>query len=331
VFSDPTIGDTDFDGLPDLLEQLIGTDPRNVDTDGDGLLDFDEFASFGEFFQNNFLFRGFFLTDAGSQKIGSNPRSQDTDGDGLTDSFERLTGWRVLSVGDNVARDVKPNLLFADSDFDGLSDSQEYVGADLIRPGFPGDSGDATDPTDPDTDGDGVLDGDEVAAGTNPLRPDLAVNISVGGLTLASALGSIGGWDFEITAEVIGQAPVVIANNQTFTECTNDEFSSIPGCEGTFGLFGFGFGAFNVSDLDELCTANATLTMLDGETLVIRTRIEATICDLLFGCLSESTESFEFTDLQTAGFIQLTIDLESTGVPGIPACDGEVVLELIRQ
>ncbi|MGB0716741.1 MAG: hypothetical protein ACPGXK_12740, partial [Phycisphaerae bacterium] len=40
VFSDPTIPDTDFDGLPDFVERAIGTDPQNVDTDDDGLPDY---------------------------------------------------------------------------------------------------------------------------------------------------------------------------------------------------------------------------------------------------------------------------------------------------
>lgn len=339
VYSDPTLGDTDFDGLPDLLEMLIGTDPNNIDTDGDGLLDFDEFVSFGEYFQNNFLFKGFFLTDAGSQKIGTNLKKQDTDGDGLTDAFERLTGWRVLAVNDRVAREVKPSPLLADSDFDGLTDSQEYVGADGIPPGKNGDSGDATDPNDPDTDGDGILDGVEVAAGTNPLRPDLAVNISVGGLTLTNQLGSNPiafipeGWSFEITAEIVGQTPVVIANNQTFTQCTNDEFSTISACDSdSFYLSGFGGGAaFNVSDLDVLCPANQTLTVVSGDILVIRTRIEGSTCFPLPVCLSESTKVYSFTDLQSAGFEQLVTDLGTTGVPGIEPCEGKVILELIRQ
>ena len=179
VFSDPTRGDTDFDGLPDLLEERIGTNPNDVDTDGDGLLDFDEFSAFGEFFQFNFLYPGFFLTDAGSKQFQSDPTSQDSDGDGLTDSFELLTGWRVLSVVDNVARDVNSSLNFADSDSDGVSDQREYLGKDGIAPGMLGDTGDATDPTDPDTDDDGRLDDIEFASGTNPLLPDLQVTISL--------------------------------------------------------------------------------------------------------------------------------------------------------
>ncbi|MGB0716668.1 MAG: hypothetical protein ACPGXK_12365, partial [Phycisphaerae bacterium] len=179
VFSDPTRGDTDFDGLPDLLERTIGTDPNNVDTDGDGLLDYDEFASFGEFFQNNFLFDGFFLSDAGSLQLGSDPTSQDTDGDGLSDGFEQSNGWRVPTPDGLTVIDVFSSLILADSDFDGLDDLGEYVGADKVAQGRPSDTGDATDPSSQDTDGDGRSDGAELASGTDPLVPDVRVTVSI--------------------------------------------------------------------------------------------------------------------------------------------------------
>ncbi|GEM_PF-6660426 len=39
VTSDPCVADTDRDGLPDDKEMALGTDPRNPDTDGDGVVD----------------------------------------------------------------------------------------------------------------------------------------------------------------------------------------------------------------------------------------------------------------------------------------------------
>lgn len=185
--SDPTMGDTDFDGLPDRVERDRATDPTSTDTDGDGLLDFDEFSDFGLFFPLNEQFSGFFLTDAGSMMYGTSLTSQDTDGDGLSDNFELLQGWRVFGVTDSEARDVfsSPNL--ADTDLDGLLDAREYAGVDTRPQGFPGDTGDATDPTDADTDDDGRLDGEEVdgALPSNPLVPDIAFTVTFdGGLIL---------------------------------------------------------------------------------------------------------------------------------------------------
>lgn len=69
------------------------------------------------------------------------PEPVDTDGDGLTDEEET-----ALGTDSNIA----------DTDSDGLSDGEEvhtYI----------------TDPLNPDTDDGGVLDGQEVIDGTNPL------------------------------------------------------------------------------------------------------------------------------------------------------------------
>lgn len=77
-----------------------------------------------------------------------------------------------------------------DSDSDGLTNLEEYLGKDGIPPGQPADSGDQTDPTERDSDGDSLWDGWEVkgiddgefsfdlaAAGADPLHKDLFVEI----------------------------------------------------------------------------------------------------------------------------------------------------------
>ncbi|MDF1523615.1 MAG: Ig-like domain-containing protein, partial [Trueperaceae bacterium] len=65
VTSDPTLADTDGDGLNDLDERIYITDPRSSDTDGDGIDDWTEL--------------NVYYTE---------PSQQDTDGDGLVDGLE---------------------------------------------------------------------------------------------------------------------------------------------------------------------------------------------------------------------------------------------------
>ncbi len=91
--------DDDADGLADLLENERGYDPRNPDTDGDGLGDREEHAIFG-----------------------TDPRTADSDGDGLRDDDE-LADWQTDPTQ-------------ADSDGDGLGDGEELntVGSDPRNP-----------------------------------------------------------------------------------------------------------------------------------------------------------------------------------------------------
>lgn len=159
VFPDSTNGDSDFDGLPDLLEALILSDPMDDDTDGDGLLDYDEFDDFQAYENLNHEHAGFYLVEGDSQQLGTSLISQDGDNDRLSDSFELMEGWRVLVPGSGPV-EVFSSPRYGDSDLDELSDLEEYLGADSIPEGrLPDDSGDATDPGNPDTDGDGRVDG----------------------------------------------------------------------------------------------------------------------------------------------------------------------------
>lgn len=104
VTSEPTLPDTDLDGLSDSTEKMLATDPRDNDTDDDTVLDQEEFRTFL-----------------------SSPINQDTDGDGLSDPKE--------------LRLFKTSPILADTDGDGFDDAEEVIGlnrdprvADLPRP-----------------------------------------------------------------------------------------------------------------------------------------------------------------------------------------------------
>lgn len=139
------VADWDKDGLSNSHERSIGTDPRNPDTDGDGLSDGDEVKIYK-----------------------TNPLKVDTDGDGLTD-FDEVMKYKTSPI--------KP-----DTDGDGLLDGEEIARrTDPLNPDTDGDGlldGDevhkyTTDPLNPDTDGDGLNDGEEVLRyNTNPKAKD---------------------------------------------------------------------------------------------------------------------------------------------------------------
>ena len=138
------LADTDDDGLPNLIEKEIGSDPYNPDTDGDGLPDGYEALTLGtdptkpdtdengvsdydEDFDNDGLSNG------QEYELGTEPYNEDTDGDGLKDGEEINTyGTDPLKV---------------DTDEDGLEDGDEIYFE--------------TDPLNPDSDGNGISDGDE--------------------------------------------------------------------------------------------------------------------------------------------------------------------------
>ena len=84
---------------------------------------------------------------------GMSPVIADMDGDGLSDGWESQAHTiRFFVNGLPVERTIRTDPLRADTDDDGLTDSEEL---------FPPGNENVTDPTNPDTDGDGLLDGAE--------------------------------------------------------------------------------------------------------------------------------------------------------------------------
>ncbi|MCB9508226.1 MAG: OmpA family protein, partial [Myxococcales bacterium] len=125
--TDPKDPDTDDDGVSDGDEVAAGTDPlrpdSNDDPDGDG------------------------LNAEAEARLGTDPDDADTDDDGIDDGDE-------VAAGNPTTRDadVDTDPRDADTDDDGLSDGDELAGV----------SGDGANPTNPlraDTDGDGLDDG----------------------------------------------------------------------------------------------------------------------------------------------------------------------------
>ncbi len=148
---DPTLTpDDDDDGVYQVYEADLGSDPLSADTDGDGWDDFTEWV--------NGL--AGYMTNA--------TVTPDDDRDGLYAVHEKMYGCRLRNP---------------DSDADGWTDWEEvvYEGVCNKRATTPDDDGDGlyrvyeldlgTGPRNPDSDADGVSDGDEYWAGTDPLDP----------------------------------------------------------------------------------------------------------------------------------------------------------------
>lgn len=151
--SDPMDEDGDNDGLTDFEEVIIYyTDPFSYDTDGDGLSDGQEVLLYD-----------------------TDPLSWDTD----LDSIEEPNEWSEMTWPMNDYDEVMiygTNATAPDSDLDGLSDGIElYLGAGEI----PWMDPLVLDPLDEDTDGDLLVDGDELMLvnQTDIIYPYLSISL----------------------------------------------------------------------------------------------------------------------------------------------------------
>jgi uncharacterized repeat protein (TIGR01451 family) len=157
--------DSDGDGLPDAVEDLIGTDPQDADSDDDGIVDGAE---------PNY-------TDDTDGDGLINPLDPDSDDDGILDGTEvgitQPNADTDVGAG-NFVPDADPlthtSAVDPDTDHGGVPDGAEDVDQDGqldVGERDPLDPADDTTPL-PDADGDGIPDVVEVAIGTDPQDAD---------------------------------------------------------------------------------------------------------------------------------------------------------------
>jgi hypothetical protein len=212
VHSSPSLGDTDEDGLPDYVERDLGTDPNRADSDQDGLSDLDEISTGDLEYYTTITesFSGAYVQGGQSSALGTNPLQWDTDDDGLSDYQELYIGYQYQAPQGTVIETVYTSPLLKDSDFDGAPDLAEannalefirIFGGAVTRSSItlsgnrsieitdvdydPSEAGDygipsvRSDATNPDTDGDGILDGQEIADITDPRIPNRRINVAM--------------------------------------------------------------------------------------------------------------------------------------------------------
>ncbi len=193
--------DSDDDGLSDINETSLGTDPMVADTDSDGLTDKEEVA----IYQTDPLVidsDSDGLTDFEEAVIyNSDPLVMDTDNDGYSDYVE--------------VNELNTNPALIDSDSDGFTD-QEEINLTNTNPTLADTDGDGlsdneeiniynTEPNEADSDGDGFSDGNEVNYyATDPLIASDAPGTPTTSTSFSPASGEQGTMAFEDEWPIIG-------------------------------------------------------------------------------------------------------------------------------
>jgi len=174
IGTDPEKEDTDDDGRDDLEEVIAVTDPLDPDSDGDGVCDGNGPAN-----QNNYFERDWNIDTDRDGLI--NALDEDSDGDLMPDEWEymRMDEFVAKTGMNKEDSPVDPICPDADRDMDIDDDMPELCFVRDYLTNFEEYLG-GTDPLDPDWDGDGLYDGMEDKNGngvvdedeTDPFNPD---------------------------------------------------------------------------------------------------------------------------------------------------------------
>lgn len=197
-YSDPNDPDSDADGLPDLLEHVMGSNPKNADTDNDTLLDQHEYKGENTCITDKTIATGLpcvnfgrtqeytsFISDCAAATTcvydaaqytngwGTSLTHRHTDRDVLADNLEiygvyevTINGY-ILNLGNSNPlgpSETYSDPLKQDTDGDGLGDHFESIIG--------------LNPRSVDTDGDGTWDNIERNRGRNPAEMDARIQVT---------------------------------------------------------------------------------------------------------------------------------------------------------
>lgn len=152
--------DDDGDGLFNVSEVIIGTDPFLRDSDGDGVLDLSDAFPADKSMSSDLDGDGIGdgrdddadgdgVSRANENRIGSSDELADTDGDSVRDGIDNCV-LQINAAQPNRDGDLEGDACDADQDGDGLTNETEALMG--------------TNPLNPDSDGDGIRDGVDFAA-----------------------------------------------------------------------------------------------------------------------------------------------------------------------
>lgn len=224
-----TVADMDGDGLLDgynkttgIGEATFGTNPRNDDTDGDLLPDYNEILGWNVTLNQPIL-------------VSSDPLMEDTDKDGLTDyqEFNLRTDPRNSDTDNDGLNDkVDPYPTKYDQDEDGLNDFEEFrIGTDLNSS---------------DTDSDGLSDGQEVKGWdfiTNPLTIDSDHDFLNDNEEIVT-------YNYKLDKRVDFSKPTILLFEEFCTKAANAKISI--GISFGESDFAEGYGEYGISDIPNL-------------------------------------------------------------------------------